>query len=385
METPAIVAKRLRDVRRVVVKVGTNLLRGTGEGLNLEFMDALAQQIVELRARGISVLLVSSGAVGAGAYAMGFDTPPTETSQRQALAAIGQPRLMRHYKLAFGRHDVTVAQVLLTRDSLDKRERYLNARNTFDTLFDWGIVPIANENDTIAVEELKFGDNDQLSALIAGKIGADLLVLLTDVDGIYDRNPEEQGARRIPFLALKDHGTVEIGEGGARSFGLGGMRSKLTAVRLAARAGILAFIGPGRAPNILHRVLDGDAVGTWCEPNEQKISARKRWLALGKRPGEGRIRIDSGAAAALLHGGKSLLPSGVVQVSGGFGRGDLIHILGPSREEIALGLSQYSAQELAAVQGRRSDEIESLVGERQNFEVVHRDDMVILTGEQSDD
>ena len=373
---------RLRSVRRLVVKVGTNLLRGPREGLNQEFIASLARQISKLREGKIDVILVSSGAVGAGAFVLGYETPPAETALRQALAAIGQSRLMHHYEQEFARHGVTVAQVLLTRDHLDDRRRYLNARNTFDALLAHRVVPIVNENDTVAVEELKFGDNDQLSALIAGKIGADLLVILTDVQGIFDRDPSEPGAVRIPFLRLDDHSRVEIGEGTAGSFGLGGMRSKLEAARLATRAGILTFIGPGRTDRVLHRVLhrvlEGEALGTWCEP-ERRISARKRWLALGKRPVQGKIRIDSGAEKALRSGGKSLLPSGVRAVEGEFERGDLVCVVGADASEIAIGLTRYSSIELESIKGRRTGDITPILGDRQSFEVIHRDDMVVTT------
>jgi glutamate 5-kinase len=340
-------------------------------------MDGLGKQIASVHSRGIDVILVSSGAVGAGAFELGFLQPPAETNVRQALAAVGQSRLMHHYKLAFSRHSIKVAQVLLTRDSLDHRQRYLNARNAFETLLGWHVLPIVNENDTIAIEELKFGDNDQLAALIAGKIGADLLIILTDVQGIFDRPPSQPGAERIPFLQLDQQSSIDIGEGGANAFGLGGMRSKLEAARLATTAGILTFIGPGRAEGILLRVLDGENVGTWCEPYRKRISARKRWLALGKRRGEGRIYVDPGAENA-LRSGKSLLPSGVSRVEGEFIQGDLIRVYGAPLKEIAVGLSQYSASELKAVLGRKTSEILILLGERQNLEVIHRDDMVVF-------
>jgi glutamate 5-kinase len=373
-----VIKERLQSIKRIVVKVGTNLLRGTEEGLNLQFMDSLAGQIGAARSRGVDVILVSSGAVGAGAYELDFDQPPSETNVRQALAAVGQSRLMHHYKQVFSGHGIKVAQVLLTRDSLDHRQRYLNARNAFETLLSWNVLPIVNENDTIAIEELKFGDNDQLAALIAGKIGADLLIILTDVQGIFDRPPSLPGAQRIPYLQLDQQATIEIGEGGASAFGLGGMRSKLEAARLATTAGILTFIGPGRTDGILLRILDGENVGTWCEPYRKRISARKRWLALGKRRGEGRIYIDPGAEKALRTGGKSLLPSGVSRVEGTFKEGDLIRVYGAPLKEIAVGLSQYSAEELQAVLGLKTPEVERLLGERQNLEVIHRDDMVVF-------
>jgi glutamate 5-kinase len=368
----------LADPRRVVVKVGTNLLRGAQEGLDLEFMDQLAVQIGQVNRRGVDVILVSSGAVGAGAYVMGFEEPPTDVNARQALAAVGQSRLMHHYEGVFKGHGINVAQVLLTRNSMDNRKRYLNARTTFETLLDWNVLPIVNENDTVAIEELTFGDNDQLSALIAAKVDADLLVLLTDVDGLYDRPPSEEGAKRIPVIHnLRELPKVRYESPSTGAFSLGGMRSKLEAVRLATRTGILTFIGPGRLPDILTKALDGEDVGTWCEPNSRRIPARKRWLALGKRWGGARIEIDGGAERALLLDGKSLLPSGVVKVEQEFEAGELVSVC-CSAVEIARGLVRYSSGELNSVIGMKTGEIARALGERQNYEVIHRDDMVLF-------
>jgi glutamate 5-kinase len=378
LEEATFLKDKLREVRRIVVKVGTNLLRGDEEGLNLGFMAELAVQIGEIKKRGIDIILVSSGAVGAGAYVMGFDVPPKRLSERQALAAIGQSRLMHHYKGVFKNYGMEVAQVLLTLESFDNRQRYLNARNTFDTLLSWEVLPIVNENDTVAVEELKFGDNDQLSALMAGKIGADLLVVLTDVEGLFDRHPSEPGARRITALPLREFGKIEMNDDEGSTFGLGGMKSKLEGVKIATRAGILVNISCGWTENILLKVLAGEAVGTWFEPEPKRISARKRWLAFGKRLGPGKIRVDVGAEAALRNAKKSLLPSGVVAVEGEFSEGELISVCGSDSHEIARGLSKYSSDDLKRVLGLRSEQIPSILGQRQNFEVVHRRDLVIM-------
>ena len=381
MEEAFFLKDKLREVRRIVVKVGTNLLRGEEEGLNLRFMAALAVQIGKIKKQGIDVILVSSGAVGAGAYVMGFDVPPKRLSERQALAAIGQSRLMHHYKGVFKDYGLNVAQVLLTLESFEDRQRYLNARNTFDTLLSWGVLPIVNENDTVAVEELKFGDNDQLSALIAGKIAADLLVVLTDVEGLFDRHPSEPGARRITALALSEFSKIETNDDEGSTFGLGGMKSKLQGIRIASRAGILVNISCGWTEDILMRVLAGEAVGTWFEPEPKRISARKRWLAFGKRLGPGRIKVDRGAETALRNAKKSLLPSGVIEVDGEFSEGELISVCGSDSQEIARGLSKYSSTDLSRVLGMRSQEIPSVLGERQNYEVVHRRDLVIMDGD----
>ena len=378
------VKQRLPDVRRIVVKVGTNLLRGKEQGLNLKLIDHLAFQFARMREEERELILVSSGAVGAGAFALGLDNPPTDLSQRQALAAVGQSRLMQQYAQAFDRHGLSVAQVLLTRNTFDSRELYLNTRNTLETLFHWGVVPIINENDTVAVDELKFGDNDQLSALIAGKIGADLLILLTDVDGLYDRPPGQPGARRIPVV-YKDRDTHPVvGKGTGSRFGLGGMQSKLRAVSLAGDTGILTNICGGRTENVILRVLGGNPVGTWFEPREKKISARKRWIAAGKTPVDATITVDRGAETAIQSRGKSLLSSGVIDVRGNFKEGDLIHVLGTGSEPIARGLVRFSSDELRLVQGRKSSEIAEILGHRRAYEVIHRDDMVVFSGKKEE-
>ena len=378
------VKQRLPDVRRIVVKVGTNLLRGEEQGLNLKLIDHLAFQFARMRAKERELILVSSGAVGAGAFALGLDNPPADLSQRQALAAVGQSRLMQQYAQAFDRHGLPVAQVLLTRNTFDSRELYLNTRNTLETLLQWGVVPIINENDTVAIDELKFGDNDQLSALIAGKIGADLLILLTDVDGLYDRPPGQPGARRIPVV-YKDRNTdLVVGKGTGSRFGLGGMPSKLRAVSLAGDAGILTNICGGRMDNVILRVLAGDPVGTWFEPREKKISARKRWLAAGKTPVNATIRVDRDAQTAIQSRGKSLLPSGVVDVQGNFEEGDLIHVLGTGPQPIARGLVRFSSDELRLVLGRKTSEIAEILGHRRTYEVIHRDDMVVFNGKKEE-
>jgi len=345
-------------------------------------MAGLADQIGSIKRREIDVILVSSGAVGAGAFVMGFDEPPKKLRERQALAAIGQSRLMHHYKAVFKEYGTKVAQVLLTPESFNDRQRYLNARNTFDTLLSWGVLPIVNENDTVAVEELKFGDNDQLAAMMAGKIGADLLIILTDVEGIFDRHPSEPGARRIEALPRRDFGKIEANGDEGSSFGLGGMKSKLEAAKIATRAGILVNVSHGWTPEILFQVLDGDRVGTWFEPESKRISARKQWLAFGKQLGAGKIRVDAGAEAALQIAKKSLLPSGVVAVDGKFSEGELISVCGPGAQEIARGLSKYSSDDLRMILGLRSEQIPSILGQRQNYEVVHRRDLVMM---ESDD
>jgi glutamate 5-kinase len=370
--------KRLGSIKRVVIKVGTHLLRGEDEGLNAAVLEMLTRQIHEIRNRGIEVILVSSGAVGVGAYVMQMNKPPTALDERQALAAIGQSRLMNHYKNRFRKLGIQVAQVLLTRDNLDERRRYLNVRNTLDTLLEWKILPIINENDTVAVEELKFGDNDQLSAMIAAKIGADLLVLLTDVDGLYDRSPREEGARKIDFVGRIEDAVDLVRPEAGGAFGLGGMRSKLEAAGLAMQAGILTHVTSGHKKNALTDILEGKPGGTWFVPLERRLKGRKRWIAFGKRLCDGRIDVDEGAEEALRDRGKSLLPSGVRKVKGDFKAGDLVRVCGPNRREVARGLVRFSADELEQVKGRKTGEVQALLGRRPNYEVIHRDDMIVF-------
>ena len=373
-----IIDNRLASIHRMVIKVGTHLLRGKDGGLNIEVMNQLGSQINEIRRRGIQVILVSSGAVGAGASAMKWEQPPEAISDRQALAAIGQSRLMNRYERIFRGFGIRVAQILLTRDGLDHRQRYLNARSTLESLLKWEVLPIVNENDTVSIEELKFGDNDQLSAMIAGKMDADLLVILTNVGGLFDRPPGESGAERIPLVSSLSDLSIRMEDGKSGSFGIGGMQSKLEAVNIASQAGILTHISDGREAGILLRILDGEKVGTWFTPQEKRLSGRKRWIALGKRLCEGRIMIDAGAVDALRNRGKSLLPSGVISIDGEFQPGDLVLVQSVDLAEVARGLVQYSSEELEKILGKKTGEVSGILGEKQNYEVIHRDDMVVL-------
>jgi glutamate 5-kinase len=341
-------------------------------------MESLASQIARLREQGMEIILVTSGAVGAGAEAMGMESAPDELQSRQALAAIGQSRLMHFYKGLFLEHGMRVAQILLTRNALDDRRLYLNARNTMETLLSWCVLPIVNENDTVAVEELKFGDNDRLSALIACKMGADLLVVLTDVDGLYDRPPSQPGAQRISYLPQGVETEYQLGEEPGSTFSLGGMQSKLEAVRVVSQSGIPAHIGSGRTENVLLRTLAGEDIGTWIEPRDRKLTGRKRWIAFGKRACGGRLIVDSGAEAALLVRGKSLLPTGIVEVEGEFGPGDLVQVIGPEGREVARGLVNFSSRDLRKITGLKTQEVLSLLGQRSGYEAIHRDNLVVL-------
>jgi glutamate 5-kinase len=368
----------LQSVNRMVVKVGTHLLTHKTGGLHLELMTQLVEQIATLRQRNIEIILVSSGAVGAGATIMNIQHPPEDLAQRQALAAIGQSQLIDLYAERFHKYNLNVAQVLLTRDALDDRQRYLNIRNTLETLLQWGIIPIVNENDTVAVEELKFGDNDLLSAMIAVKMQADLLVILSDIDGLYDRPPTDKQAVRVPVVSDIDQAMTNVSESRGSTFSLGGMRSKLEAVRMALQAGILSHINNGRKSEVLLHILQGKNTGTWFKYQERKIKGRKLWLAFGKRAGDGKVIIDKGAEQALLTGGKSLLPSGVTGVSGLFHKKDLIRVYNSEGKEIARGLVQYSSEEIDKIKGKQTSQIPDILGQRDTYEIIHRNNLVTL-------
>jgi glutamate 5-kinase len=373
---------RIPSIDRIVVKVGTHVLRGDDSGLNFKIMDQLVKQIAMLHKKGDEVILVTSGAVGAGASTMGINHPPEELAERQALAAIGQSRLINLYDKRFSKYGINVAQVLLTRNALDDRQLYLNARNTLEMLLKWHVVPIINENDTVSVEEIKisdtFGDNDQLSAMIAVKMDADLLIMLSDVDGLYDQPPSNPGAKRIPIISLTSETLDYAGKEKSSSFSLGGMKTKLEAVRIANRAGILAHINNGFKENIILNILDGKDVGTWFKCREKKIKGKKRWLAFGKKLGDGKIIIDKGAEKALLVNGKSLLPSGVLAIEGTFSKRDLICVYNDQGNEIARGLVQYSSDEIGKIKGRKTHEVPKILGIRENYEIIHRNDLVTL-------
>jgi glutamate 5-kinase len=366
---------------RIVVKVGTSTLTHPNGRLHFQRMDALARQLTDLRNSGREVVLVSSGAVGAGLGRLGISGKPKTMPERQAAAAIGQGLLMQIYTKIFGEYNQVVAQVLLTREDLDHRLRYLNARNTLNTLLGYGVIPIVNENDTVATDELDylhFGDNDKLSALVASAICADLLILLSDIDGLYDRDPRRYS--NASRLELVESITPEIaaGAGGAGTArGTGGMTSKLEAAKIITHSGSTMILADGSVTNIIDRIIQGETVGTLFMPRESSLLERKRWIAFAGCPA-GTLKIDEGAAIALLERGKSLLPSGIVNVIGEFSPGDLVRVVDGYDREIARGLSNYGASDLCRIIGRKSSEITKILGHKSYDEVIHRNNMVCL-------
>jgi len=367
------------QARRVVVKVGSAVLT-TGDGLNLEIIDSLARQISFLCSTGREVILVTSGAVAAGRQRLGMVKKEAGDTLKvkQALAAMGQGLLMQAYEQAFLRYHQQVAQLLLTHADLSDRGRYLNVRNTILTLFDFGVVPIINENDTVSVEELRFGDNDTLAALITNMIGADMLILLTDVDGLYTANPLHDPSARPVYTVAEIDAAVEAMAGHSNSaLGTGGMRSKIRAARMVASCGGSSFIGPGRHPELLKELFSGDLVGTFFLPGRRRISGRKHWIAYVLRP-KGFLILDQGARQALVEDGRSLLPSGIREVRGRFGVGAPVHCLDEREELVAAGLTNYASADIEKIKGHNSREIRDILGFKDSDEVIHRDNLVLL-------
>jgi glutamate 5-kinase len=366
--------------RQIVVKVGSAVLTEAGV-LQRPILFRLAQEIAALRKRGCRVTLVSSGAIATGVGKLGLKEKPSSIPEKQAVAAVGQGTLIQMYEEAFERYGLRVAQVLLTRDDLTHRGRYLNARNTLTTLLSWGIIPIINENDTVAVDEIKFGDNDNLSALISHLIEADLLVILTDLDGLYDQDPRENPrAVLIREVEKIDAQIVRYTSLTAGSAGVGGMRSKLKAARKATLQGTPVVIANGRREGVLKDLAKGRPLGTFFFPQEHPLSRRKHWIAYTLKP-RGEVVLDPGACQALMEKGKSLLPTGIVAVRGRFGVGACVSCLSPEGKRIAKGLVNYSSADLQKIKGLRTAEIEKRLDFKHSDEAIHRDNLVIVPEE----
>jgi glutamate 5-kinase len=377
---PGIVSdarRELKKARRIVVKVGSNLVTSHGLGGDPDRIERLAADVAVVR-QDREIALVSSGAIATGMARLGLAERPRSIREKQAAAAVGQSALMWQYEIAFKRHGIAVGQVLLTAQDIGDRTRYLNARNTLLALLGFGVVPIVNENDTVAVEEIKVGDNDNLSALVASLIEADLLVLLTDVDGLYTADPARHaGATKLDTVeAITDEILAMAGtHDGAVS--VGGMATKLQAAQKAAASGVPMIIASGREPGMLARILSGEAVGTCFVPKADRLGARKRWIAFAAPP-QGRLAVDAGAVRALTRQGRSLLPSGVTEVEGEFGAGDVVSVVDGERREFARGLVNFDAEELRRIRGVRTQDIEARLGYKSVDEVIHRDNLVIL-------
>ncbi len=366
---------------RLVIKLGTSVLTAGTDRLNRPYMVDLARQVAALREAGIQVALVSSGAIAAGRERL--SSPPQQRVRanvplKQMFAAVGQSRLMHLYEQLFELYGLQVAQVLLTRDDLRDRRRYLNARNTLSLCIERGIVPIINENDALVTAEIRVGDNDNLSALVAGLIDADLLLILTDIDGLYNADPRTNpDAKLLNEIDQIDDDIWEMAGGVGSNRGTGGMRTKIQAADLATRSGTSVVIANGATSNVILRVLRGERIGTNFPSGGSHLESRKRWL-LAETARHSKIVIDAGAANALLNQGKSLLPAGITAVEGHFDRGQTIRIYTADGHEIARGLTQYSANDVRHIQGLRSAQIAETLGYDYGSVVVHRDDMVVL-------
>ncbi len=366
-------------MKRIVVKIGTSTLTGGGKKISPPRLVDLARQVTAVQALGCQVVLVSSGAIAAGREALGFPSFPRHVSAKQMLAAVGQPRLMAIYEQYFGIYGARVAQILLTRADFMDRRGYLNARNTFEALLKNSVLPIVNENDTVATEEIRFGDNDNLSAQVANLIEADLLLLLTDQEGLYTADPKlDANARLIREVGPEPFEEIlwQAAGGSASGLGTGGMTTKLRAADLARHSGAVVVIANGSEPDALLRLAGGEALGTCFLPVFNKLEARKRYILSGSQT-TGEIRVDAGAVRALAHGG-SLLPAGVVSVMGEFEHGDTIRIAAQDGRAIAVGLAGYASADLARICGRQSTEIETVLGYTLGDEVIHRNNMILL-------
>jgi glutamate 5-kinase len=372
--------RQLGRIHRLVVKVGSGLITTPADGPDRRRIRALAADVAAARDDAArEVVLVSSGAIATGMARLARPRRPRSMPEKQAAAAVGQSALMRHYEVAFKRHGVPVGQVLLTAQDIGDRARYLNARNTLLALLRFGVLPVVNENDTVAVEEIKVGDNDNLSALVASLIDADLLVLLTDVDGLYTANPVvDHEARKLDTVEAVTEDIARLVWEGSGASSVGGMATKLQAAQKAASAGVPMIIASGRTEHVLARLLAGEPLGTYFAPRTDRLGARKRWIAFAVPP-QGRLTVDAGAVQALTLGGKSLLPSGVVTVDGDFAAGEVVAIAGEGDgKEFARGLVNFEASELRRIRGAKTREIELRLGYKSFDEVIHRDNLVIL-------
>ena len=369
---------KISECRRWVVKIGSALLTNDGQGLALESIDSWVEQMAGLREQGHEVLLVSSGAVAEGMTRLGWKQRPHALHELQAAAAVGQMGLVQAYESRFARYGLHTAQVLLTHEDLADRQRYLNARSTLRTLLALGVIPVVNENDTVTTEEIRFGDNDTLSALVANLVEADLLVFLTDQTGMLDSDPRSNPeAALISEAQAGDVRLEAMASGSGGALGRGGMLTKVKAAARAARSGTLTLIASGREPGILQRLAADEALGTRLYPVCKPFAARKRWLA-GRLQVRGRLVLDAGAVSVLRESGRSLLPVGVTRVEGEFGRGDLVVCISPDGEEVARGLVNYSAGDSRRIIGQPSGRIEALLGYVDEPELIHRDNLVVV-------
>jgi glutamate 5-kinase len=364
----------------IIVKVGTRVLTTAAGALNQERVAALAEELHQVMESGRKVALVTSGAVGAGMGRLGLTKRPAELARLQAVAAVGQSHLIESYDRGLRTHGRHAAQLLLTAEDLDDRTRYLNVRNTIRTLFEYGAVPIINENDTVSVDELRttFGDNDRLAAMVTNCIRAPLLVILSDVEGLYDADPAQPGARVVPTVTRLDASIYDLVRDRLTGMSKGGMASKLEAARIVTTAGENVIIASGRQPGALAQIVAGELIGTAFVATGGTLQSRKRWIGFTAQT-RGRVTIDDGACRALIDQGRSLLAIGIAGINGQFNKGDVLAICNPAGTEIARGLSNYSSDDLARIQGRKTEEIAAILGACPYEVVIHRDNLALTT------
>ncbi|MEW6444540.1 MAG: glutamate 5-kinase [Pseudomonadota bacterium] len=369
---------RLSQTCRWVVKIGSAMVTRGGQGVDLDAIDRWAAQVMALRSAGKEVVVVTSGAVAEGMLRLGWQVRPTALHELQAAAAVGQMGLAQAYESVFQRHGMRTAQILLTHDDLRDRVRYLNARSTLRTLLGHAVIPVVNENDTVATEEIRFGDNDTLAALVANLVEADVLVILTDQQGLYTADPrKDPHARLLHEVQASDSRLAGMASSEGGVLGRGGMATKVRAAQRAARSGAATLIAAGSEPEVLTRLAGGEELGTVFLPDQVPLLARKQWLA-SQLHVAGRLAIDEGAARVLREDGRSLLPVGVIAVEGGFQRGDLVAVVGPDGQDIARGLVNYGADEARRIQGQPSHVLPALLGYEDEPELIHRDNLVLI-------
>ena len=367
----------LANVKRILIKIGSAVLTGEN-GLDLQIIEQLVDEIAHFTKQGYQIVIVTSGAIASGKHRMGITGKLKSMPQKQAAAAIGQSRLMRVYSNSFGKYGIFVAQILLTMSDLTDRKRYLNVRNTLSTIIDWGVIPIINENDSVAVDEIKFGDNDHLAAMITNIIDAQLLINLTSTEGLYDQNPT--GSKKAKLITLVKEFTKEIESAATEettTVGLGGMKSKVIAAKTVTSSGIPCLIAPGKKKGVLHDIFAGKEIGTLFLPASEHMSSRKYWIAFTLRS-RGKLFLDDGATIALLEEGKSLLPSGIINVEGDFGIGDPVTCVDAEGAQLAKGLVNYSSLEIKKIMGLKSSKIEQVLGYKDYDEIIHRDNLAVI-------
>lgn len=367
---------KIKNSKRWVVKVGSSLVTNNGRGLDLAAIEDWAGQLVAMQKSGIQVVLVSSGAVAEGVARLELTARPKQVQLQQAAAAVGQMGLVQAYESCFMRQGVHAAQILLSHDDLSDRTRYLNARSTLTTLLKMGVVPVVNENDTVATAELCFGDNDTLAALVANLINADVVVILTDQDGLFDSDPRSNSSAQLVEVASATDASLSAMVGKGTSLGRGGMVTKLSAARLAARSGTNTLIANGREVQVLSRLLEGETIGTLLEADNEPVTARKQWLA-SQLTLKGKLTLDAGAVQVLKNSGRSLLPVGIQAVTGTFNRGEVVACVDEFGTEIARGLVNYAQDEIEKIKGQGSEKIEALLAYAGEEEIIHRDNLIL--------